>query len=114
MNSPCDYTIFWNLDEVLSYQAAQKKLKTSHITLSVWAKTYKESGLDFLKDKARSGRPQGLSGEDRAKITALACTDAPTGYARWSLRLLADKAVELEYVENISHNTVGKILKKTN
>jgi len=102
------------LDEGLSYQASQKKLKTSHITLSVWAKKYKESGLDFLKDKARSGRPQGLSGEDRAKITALACTDAPKGYARWSLRLLADKAVELEYVENISHNTVGKILKKTN
>jgi len=71
------------LDEGLSYQASQKKLKTSHITLSVWAKKYKESGLDFLKDKARSGR-------------------------------LADKAVELEYVENISHNTVGKILKKTN
>ena len=102
------------LDDGMSYQAAQKKLKTSHVTLSTWAKKYKESALEFLKDKPRSGRPRGLSGEDRAKITALACTDAPAGYARWSLRLLADKAVELEYVENISHNTVGKILKKTN
>ena len=102
------------LDEGMSYRAAEKQLKTSNITLSTWAKKYKESGLEFLKDKARSGRPRGLSGEDRAKITALACTEAPQGYARWSLRLLADKAVELEYVENISHNTVSKILKKTN
>lgn len=102
------------LDDGLSYQAAHKKLKTSHVTLSTWAKKYKESGLKFLEDKPRSGRPRELSGEDRAKITALACTDAPQGYARWSLRLLADKAVELEYVENISHNAVGQILKKTN
>ena len=78
------------LDEGLSYQAAQKKLKTTHVTLSKWAKKYKESGLDFLKDKPRSGRPRGLSGEDRAKVTALACTKHPKGYGKWSLRLLAD------------------------
>lgn len=102
------------LDEGISYQAAQKRLKTTHVTLSKWASKYKESGLAFLEDKPRSGRPGGLTGEERAKITALACTQAPDGYSRWSLRLLADKAVELEYVESISHNTVGKILKKTN
>ncbi|MEM1120461.1 MAG: helix-turn-helix domain-containing protein [Bacteroidota bacterium] len=102
------------LDRGHSYQAAQKELKTTHITLSTWAKKYKENGLDFLEDKPRSGRPKGLSETDRAKITALACTKAPKGYDRWSLRLLADKAVELEYVEKISHNTVGQILKKTN
>lgn len=50
----------------------------------------------------------------RAKITALACSDPPEGHAKWSLRLLADKAVELEYVESISHVTIGEILKKTN
>jgi len=67
-----------------------------------------------LNDKPRPGRPIGLSGEDRAKITALACSDPPAGYARWSLRLLADKVVELEIVESISFKQVGNILKKMN
>ena len=102
------------LDDGLSFQAAQKEAKTSHITLSKWAKRYKESGLEFLKDKPRTGRPRGLSGEDRAKVTALACTEAPQGRSQWSLRLLADKLVELEYVEKISHTKVAQILKKTN
>lgn len=102
------------LDNGLSFQAAQKELKTTHVTLSKWARRYKESGLEFLADKPRSGRPRGLSGEDRAKVTALACSDAPKGHSQWSLRLLADKLVELEYVEKISHTKVGQILKKTN
>jgi transposase len=67
-----------------------------------------------LFDKARGGRPIRIDGAQRAKITALACSAAPEGYARWSLRLLADKAVELEYCEAISHNAVKEILKKTN
>ena len=102
------------LDKGLSYQAAQKEVGTTHITLSKWAKQYAENGLAFLTDKPRSGRPIGLSGEERAKITALACSTPPKGYARWSLRLLADKLVELEYVESISFKQVGNILKKTN
>ena len=65
-----------------------------------------------LHDLPRSGRPVEIDGEQRAKITALACSDPPEGYARWSIRLLADKAVELEYCEHISHTTVRKILKK--
>jgi hypothetical protein len=48
-----------------------------------------------------------------AKITALACSKATEGHSQWSLRLLAEKAVELEYCEHISHNQVGVILKKT-
>jgi len=102
------------LDRGLSYQAAKKELKTSHTTLATWAKKYKENGLRFLQDQPRSGRPQGLSVEDRAKVTALACTQTPDGYGKWSLRLLADKLVELEYVEKISHTKVSQILKKTN
>jgi hypothetical protein len=47
-------------------------------------------------------------------VTALACSEPPEGHARWSLRLLADKLVELEHVDSISHKTVGEILKKTN
>jgi len=83
-------------------------------TVSKWAKKYKETGLDVLKDKPRPGRPTVISGLQRAKITALACSDPPKGYEKWSLRLLADKAVELEYVESISYGEIRLILKKTN
>lgn len=77
-------------------------------------KRYLEEGFESaLKDKPRSGKPPIITGAEKAKITALACSDAPAGYARWTLRLLADKAVEQGFVESISHNEVGKILKKT-
>ena len=82
-------------------------------TVSTWARKYKQSGLDFLTDKPRPGRPTVIDGLQRAKITALACSDPPEGYERWSLRLLADKAVELELVETISYGEVRLILKKT-
>jgi putative transposase len=83
-------------------------------TVSTWAKKYKESGLDFLTDKPRPGRPIVIDGLQRAKVTALACSEPPEGYERWSLRLLADKAVELELVDAISYGEVRLILKKTN
>jgi putative transposase len=67
-----------------------------------------------LFDQPRSGRPIRIDGAQRAKITALACSTPPEGYARWSLRLLADKAVELQLCEAISHNAVKEILKRTN
>ncbi len=82
-------------------------------TVATWRDNYQASQLNSLVDKARSGRPVEISGQSRAKITALACSTAPTGYARWSLRLLADKAVELGYCEHLSHNEAGRILKKT-
>lgn len=67
-----------------------------------------------LYDKPRPGRPIEIDGKQRAKLTALACSTPPQGYARWSLRLLADKAVELGYCDNVSHTEVQQILKKTN
>jgi len=83
-------------------------------SVSIWASKYRESGLAGLEDQPISGRPVTISGEERAKITALACSQAPEGYSQWTLRLLAEKAVELELVEEISHTHVGRILKKTN
>lgn len=75
---------------------------------------YEAEGLAaVLTDKPRSGRPVQIDGPQRAKITALACSPAPAGHARWTLRLLADKAIELGFVETISHNAVKEILKKT-
>jgi transposase len=53
-------------------------------------------------------------GDFEAHLIALSCSAAPKGYARWSLRMLADKMVELKYVDNISHESVRRVLKKTN
>jgi putative transposase len=102
------------LDRGQTYTAVSKILKVTIPTVSGWAAKYQESGLQVLQDQPREGRPIEIDGEQRAKITALACSEPPEGYARWSLRLLADKAVELEYCEHISHAEVRKILKKTN
>ncbi len=66
-----------------------------------------------IEDRPRSGRPEKLSGEAKAYIIATACTDAPKGRSRWTLRLLADQVVQLELADSISKDTVGKILKKT-
>jgi len=75
---------------------------------------YLSKGLESaLSDKQRCGRPPRIDGQARAKITALACSTAPTGHARWTLRLLADKAVEFGFCESISHTAVKEILKKT-
>ena len=97
-----------------TYTVVSKTLQVSIPTLSTWAAKYRESGLEVLADKPRSGRPVEIEGNQRAKVTALACSDPPEGYAEWNLRLLADKAVELGYCEHISHTSVRQILKKTN
>ena len=76
---------------------------------------YRAEGLESaLAEKPRSGKPRRISGEACARITALACSDAPAGHARWTLRLLADKAVELDLCDSVSHNHIRAILKKTN
>jgi putative transposase len=102
------------LDSGMTFIAVSKELKVSYPTVINWASKYTESGLVFLKDKQRPGRPVLFDGEERAKITALACSEAPAGHAKWTLRLLATKLVELEFVSEISHTEVRNILKKTN
>jgi putative transposase len=102
------------LDRGKSYKEVSDLLTVSSNTLIIWATNYRTNGLSFLKDKPRSGRPIKFDGKDRAKITALACSEAPDGHAQWSLRLLADRLVELEMVETISYCSVGLILKKMN
>lgn len=97
-----------------TYTAVSQTLQVTPTTLSTWAQKYRETGLQMLADKPRPGRPIEIDGNQRAKITALACSDPPEGYAEWNLRLLADKVVELGYCEHMSHTTVRRILKKTN
>ena len=75
---------------------------------------YLAEGLDAaLIDRPRAGKPCRIDGVARAKITALACSTAPQGHARSTLRLLADKSIELGFCDTISHTTIGEVLKKT-
>jgi hypothetical protein len=67
-----------------------------------------------LHDRPRPGQKPKVTGDIEAKLTMLACSALPEGAARWTLRLLADRLIELGYVEYISHVTVGEVLKKTN
>lgn len=67
-----------------------------------------------LNEQPRSGAPRKLTGQDKANVVLLACTEAPEGRQRWTHRLLADKLVELEMVPSISYKSVERILKKTN
>lgn len=67
-----------------------------------------------LYDKGWPGAPPKFTGEIETKLTVLACSEPPAGAARWTLRLLAERMIELEYVDYISHVTVRELLKKTN
>ncbi len=82
------------------------------VTVAAWRDKYRASGLACLQDAPRSGRPIVIDGAQRANITALACSDAPQGHDRWTMRLLAEKVVEAGFCATISHTTVAEILKK--
>jgi transposase len=102
------------LDRGRTPDAVAAALQIGVATVFNIKRRYFSEGLHAaLYDKVRSGKPARIDGGARAKITALACSEAPKGHARWTLRLLAGKAVELGFVEAISHNTVKEILKKT-
>lgn len=99
-----------NRGETLEAVARHQNLTND--TLARLRKRYQQQGLGCLHDAPRSGRPVEIAGTQRAQITALACSEAPPGYSHWSLRLLAERAVTLEYCEAISHTAVDRILKK--
>ncbi len=88
---------------------------TSIGTVSNVKRRYLKGGLEHgLHDRPRPGAKPKIDGEVEAHLIALVCSDPPEGQVRWTLRLLADKLVELELVETISHVAVGDALKKTN
>jgi transposase len=88
-------------------------LETSKSTVARLRKKYCEEGLEsILKEKPRSGAPPKISGRAKAKLTALACSEPPSGRSRWTLQLLADRLVELKEVSSISAMSVSRILKK--
>lgn len=89
-------------------------VETSQPTVSRVRKQYVEGGLEAALQRRAPTREyrRKLDGEMEARLVALACSAPPDGQARWTLRLLADKLVELEVVEAISYQTVGRALKK--
>lgn len=106
--------VLLELDRGKTYTAVSQTVQMTIGTVSTLAEQYREKGLQALYDRPRPGRPIKIDGEQRAKITALACSAPPEGHAEWSLRLLADKVVELGFSDEISHTYVSTILKKTN
>ena len=90
-------------------------VEVSQPTISRIRKQYVEEGLKAALNRRAPRREyhRKLDGEQEARLIALACGAPPEGYARWSLRLLADKVVELEIADEVSYQTVGRILKKT-
>ena len=88
---------------------------TSIGTVSNVKRSYLKGGLEHgLRDRPRPGAKPKIDGEVEAHLIALACSEPPEGQVRWTLRLLADKLVELELVASISHVAVRDALKKTN
>jgi hypothetical protein len=87
----------------------------SQPTIARIRQQFVEAGLEAALNRRAPRRvyTRKLDGEQEARLIALNCSKPPAGQARWSLRLLADKLVELEIVEAISHQTVRRTLKKT-
>src|SRR5258707_12043994 len=97
-------------------QAIADGVEVSQPTISRVRKQYVEQGLEAALNRRPPSREyvRKLDGVQEAKLIALACAQPPTGQARWSLRLLADKLVELQIVEDgVSYQTVRRLLKKT-
>ena len=90
-------------------------VEVSQPTLCRVRKQYVEEGLQAALNRRPPNREyrRKLDGEQEARLVALACSEPPEGQARWSLRLLADKMVELEVVDDLSYQTVRRTLKKT-
>ena len=91
-------------------------LKTSMRKIDRVKKRFVEEGLEVALYGKKRDRiyAKKVDGDFEAHLVALSCSEPPEGFARWSLRLLADQVIELGYIENISHETVRLILKKRN
>lgn len=101
----------------MTVQEAALAFNTSTTTVQSVRASYAEKGLKATverKKRITPPVPAKVTGEVEAHIIALACGTPPEGYAKWTLRLLADRTVVLGYVNSISHMQVGRILKKTN
>lgn len=102
--------------EKITNEQISKVLKVGMRTIDRVKKRFIEEGFEAVIERRPTSRVYETKsdGDVEAKLVTLCCSEPPKGFAKWSLRLLADKMVELKYVESISHVTVRSILKKTN
>ena len=104
-------------DRYMTVSEIANAYRTTPTTVQTVRASYCKKGLEATitrKKRETPPIPAKVTGEVEAHIIALACGQPPEGYSKWTLRLLADKTVELGYIESISHVTVSNILKKTN
>jgi transposase len=109
----CDVGKF---SEKVTNEQISKVLKVGMRTIDRVKKRFIEEGFEAVLERRPTQRvyERKMDGDTEAKLVKLCCSEPPNGFAKWSLRLLADKMVELKYVEAISHVTVRSVLKKTN
>jgi len=95
--------------------AIAEALEVGKVTVWRVRKRYLEEGLEaaLTHRHPKNHRPRRLDGDQEAHLIALACSEPPTGRTRWTLRLLANRMVELEYTDRLSYETVRGTLKKT-
>ena len=93
----------------------ERMLEVSNPRIWRVKKAFVEEGIDVALNGKKGSRvyKRRLDGDGEAHLTALSCSSPPEGHSQWSVRLLADKMVELNYVDRISHSTVWRTLKKT-
>lgn len=102
--------------EKVTNEQISKVLKIGMRTIDRVKKKFIEEGFEAVLERRPSSRVYDLKidGDVEAKLVKLCCSEPPSGFAKWSLRLLADKMVELQYVDSISYVSVGNVLKKMN
>lgn len=98
-------------------QSDEMIAKTLHISIPTVERTRKQFCLDSksvnLAERPRSGKPPKITSTAEAYLIATTCSDAPEGFVRWTLKMLADKLVSLEIIDSVSTNTISRTLKKT-
>lgn len=94
-------------------EAIAVALSTGIATVERTRRRFVEEGMKALNEHPRPGKGRKLSGKQEAHLIAVACSTAPEGRERWTLRLLADKVVELGLADSLSYETVRRVLKKT-
>jgi hypothetical protein len=114
---------------LLAVDEAEGRKRTKDVVVAAILNTTSQTVCQTKKDFLNSQKPEmtikrkkrktppvpaKITGDVEAHIIALACSTPPAGYGKWTLRLIADRMIELEYIDTISHTSVGKTLKKTN
>lgn len=102
--------------EKVTNKEISKVLKVGMRTIDRVKSRFVEEGLEVALERKPTTREyeRKADGDLEAHLIALCCSEPPPGYVRWTLRLLSEKMVELSYVDSISHETIRRVLKKTN